>query len=182
VLHHRSHVAAGASRKAIILAMLNRRASKHDFRPLDRRDVESHENTFVATSYHDKLHSLAVIAIELLVRHIRGEIGHVSGAGLGREFKLIPPSDLDVPSGDKDRYFVPAMMMPSRLSARRKRDGADPGPVSSRTGKIESRRTPGTDKPGLFLRIGADNGDTAIAPRTWFHRYLLHSTGFAGPL
>src|SRR3979490_983997 len=82
--------------------------SIHPFRPFDGLVVEGNDDLLVVAAHDHEIHGLARVRVQLLMRHIRGEVDEVSRPDVGREFHPLPPADLAATLHDLDSDSVTA--------------------------------------------------------------------------
>src|SRR5215470_471277 len=99
---------------------------------LDERDVicrfqiEIHHDRLLVAAHDNAAQLLVVAGVELLVRHVRGDVDEVARAGLGGEFEPVTPAHPSPAAQDVDHALQLAVVMRASPGAWLDDHGAGP--------------------------------------------------------
>src|SRR6516165_2843333 len=95
----------------------------------DRGYVEVHHDRFLVAAYHNTAQRLVFAGVDLLVRHVRGDIDEIAGARFGGELEPVAPAHPCTAAQDVDHALQRAVVMRSGPGAGLDLHGTGPDPV-----------------------------------------------------
>src|SRR6516162_8665429 len=105
---------------------------------LDRGYAEVHYDRFLVAAYHDTAQRLVFAGVDLLVRHVRGDIDEIAGARFGGELEPVAPAHPCTAAQDVDHALQRAVVMRSGPGAGLDLHGT--GPDLARPGRCAADR------------------------------------------
>jgi hypothetical protein len=129
---------------------------------LDGRHVETDRDLLVVAADHGELDAVALVGVELLVRHEGREVDEVAGVHVGREFEPLSPVDLKPARDDIDGDLVTAVMVDAAL----RESGKVCRPTAPEKSKTVARPVPDRSR----MISSSDEPLTTVTPARHFPR------------
>ncbi len=93
-------------------------SSKYGLRPVDGHHVEIDHDLFVVTAYHYEVDGLALVNVELLMRHKRREVNKITTTYFCCKFEPLSPTYLATAFYNIDSDLVATVMVRPGLCKR----------------------------------------------------------------